>query len=393
MRTWIAAVLVAALGVHFYALTFSVTGDLAAFIIPWYRYFLAEGFGAVGNYSPPYLYLIYGLTWFDEFLPIVGLVKLLGIAGVGWLAYACCRLLKAINRPWELGLLAFALPSVIADISLLGQADPFWLAPCVLCVAAAVEKRCVAVAAWAGLAFAIKAQAVFIAPFVAWFLYTRMAGPTAWLAAPVAFMAALAPAALSGWPITDLLMIYPNQAAWQPPDRIFVSNGASWWTYFQFFDRELGRSISWLGLLSAGVGVAIYWRLLPPRSNLVLAAFLSAAGLPFLLPGMHERFYMLADVLAFVFAAAHPGRQSITLAVLAQIASVWPMLCWAFSIYGGYLIAPPLMLAALILACREGQRRDGIAGAGREGVSSDPNRRKLAIHRAGCASDIVRAND
>ena len=84
-----------------------------------------------------------------------------------------------------------------------------------------------------------------------------------------------------------------------------------------------------------------------------MLATISAAGIPFLLPGMHERFYFLGDVLAVIYALAYPSRRSIAAAILMQFASAFPVYVWAFMIEPLELLAPPFAVAALYLFLRE----------------------------------------
>jgi hypothetical protein len=84
-----------------------------------------------------------------------------------------------------------------------------------------------------------------------------------------------------------------------------------------------------------------------------MLAIISAAGIPFLLPGMHERFYVLADVLAFLYALVYPSRRSIAAALLMQVASAFPVFVWALQMEPLQLLAPPFAVAALFLFFKE----------------------------------------
>jgi hypothetical protein len=81
----------------------------------------------------------------------------------------------------------------------------------------------------------------------------------------------------------------------------------------------------------------------------VLAAIVSSAGVPFLLPTMLDRFFILADVLAFLYALARPSKRSITAAVLIQIGSAFPVLVREFLLQPLDAFAAPFMLGGLVL--------------------------------------------
>jgi Gpi18-like mannosyltransferase len=358
-----AAVLVAALGFHVLAFLTYPPSDLYGYVRPWFRALAANGLAEpVGNYAPPYLYLLWALTLLDGLMYQILLIKLLSVFGAFWMAFAAARVLHALDAPRRLALLTLALPSVILNVSLLGQADTFWIAPCLFATAAAIEGRYARVALWCGLAFAVKAQAAVFAPFVIYLFAWNRVPLRIWALAPVAFIAAWTPAWVAGWPLSYLTTIYLGQADWMNADKtFFVGSGASLWTFFGFLAPQTAYDVRWLGLPLLLAGLAFYWRYLPRptgRQMIMLAAIISAAGLPFLLPLVRERFFMLGDILAFLFAAAYPSQRTILLAVIVQVASAFPMLVFAYALQPWDVLAPLLMAVALLGYLRAIDRRD-----------------------------------
>jgi hypothetical protein len=258
------------------------------------------------------------------------------------------------THPVEYGLASALLPSIILNVAIFGQADTFWVAACVLALTKAVEGRLGAVAFWSGVGFAFKAQAIFFAPFVLLLFLTRKTPWLCWLIPPAVYVAAMLPAWLVGWPALDLVTIYFRQAEWQPELRgIFISNGASWWTIYGHFFPRLALKTFWIGYLTTAFAVIGYlWLLLKRQLSprlLVAAAALCAIGVPFMLPGMHERFYILGDILTFALGVADPRRKTIAAAVLMQLASAVPGYGWALGLVLLKLPACFFGLAALIL--------------------------------------------
>lgn len=315
-------------------------GDADFYLIPWYQHILSLGriqafAGPFSNYSPPYLYLLSATSLLDPWVQPLFVIKLLACVGAIWMAYAVARLLQSLGCKFAVdGAVALLLlPTVVLNVSLLGQADTFWVAACVLGLVAAIERRLGAVAFWSGVALAFKLQAAFFAPFVVLLFLTRKAPWWCWLIPAVIYVAAMVPAWLVGWPASNLLTVYVRQATWQPP-RIFVSNAASWWTIYGAFFPRLAVKTFWIGYATAAVAVIEYIRRLRnctlPPSAMIAAAALSAAGLPFLLPGMHERFTILADALTYCLAFSDRSRRTVAAAVLMQIASAITGYGWAF---------------------------------------------------------------
>jgi hypothetical protein len=318
------------------------SGDADFYLIPWYQHILAVGrvqafAEPFSNYSPPYLYLLSAASALDPWVEPLVVTKLLACLGAIWMAYAIARLLQSLGSRFavEAAIASLLLPAVILNVSLLGQADIFWVAPCILGLIAAIEGRLGRVAFWSGVAFAFKLQAAFLAPFVLTLFLARRAPWWCWLTPVIVYLAAMVPAWLAGWPASNLLTIYVRQAVWQPEHgRIFVSNAASWWTIYGAFFPRLALKTFWVGYAVAAAAVAEYVRRLRKRvlspSAMVAAAALGAAGLPFLLPGMHERFTILADVLTYCLAFGQRSPRTIAAAVLMQVASALPGYAWAF---------------------------------------------------------------
>jgi len=356
-RKWTTALILYGLSIHSYLFVKHVAGDAKEWLIPWYDHILSQGrihafAHPFSNYTPPYLYLLSITTSFDGILATQYLIKLLSCVGALWLVFAAARLLRTFNSQPKLAFVLLLLPSIIANVSMLGQADTFWVAPCILALASAVDGRWFWVAFWSGLAFAFKAQAAFFAPFVVHLFVTRRVPLHIWLVAPAAYIAAMLPAWFVGWSAWDIAMVYFRQAMSQPD---FVSNGASAWTIYYWWFPQLASKTFWIGFALAFAAVGAVLVIVPTLSarRTVILAIISAAGIPFLLPGMHERFFILADVLAAIYTLIYPSRRSVWAAILMQIASAFPVYVWAFELEPLQLIAPPLAALALILFFRE----------------------------------------
>lgn len=331
--------------------------DLVVYVSHWYDRVARLGFDAFSepfsNYTPPYLYLLWAASLAGGDAPAIPMIKLVAVVGGVWFTFALFRLFRALGVR-DAGLAAVAsllLPSIVLNVSLLGQADTFWVAACVLALTAAIEGRLPQVAFWSGVAFAFKAQAIFFAPFVVHLFLVRRAPIWCWLIPPAVYAAAMLPAWLAGWDWWYLVNVYFRQALWQPENRIFISNGGSWWTIFGHFAPATAIRFFPLGYVLTLFATAIYLRskrVTSPKGLLAMAA-LSATFVPFLLPGMHERFFILADVLAFCLAVAARTRPAIMAAVLIQIGSAAPVVRWAFQLAHFEIAAPFFILAGMLL--------------------------------------------
>ena len=298
-----------------------VAPDLPEFVFPWFQHIVRAGpvhaFATpFSNYSPPYLYLlaVVSLATHD---PLIA-VKLLGIASAACIAFALGRLLRGNPDRYQAMLFSFLIPTVTINAVVYGQCDGFWVSACLLAVTAAVEGRNAAMLAWCGVALAFKAQAVFLAPFVVVVLLKRRVPPPLWAVPAGLFAAAMLPAWLAGWPAADLATIYWRQAAYFNT----IGSAPNPWAIMAAFAPPVPSPLFAIGYVGAALAAVGYVAVLARRelsgAGLLRAALLSALIVPFLLPKMHERFTLLADLLAFALAFTVHDRKSwrICLAVI-----------------------------------------------------------------------------
>jgi Gpi18-like mannosyltransferase len=295
-----------------YGLSSTFVGeDLHLFLFPWIDHIRTDGpvrafREPFGNYTPPYLYLLaIGTLLTDRSLVII---KVLGAMSCGFAAAAVWRLVRIERGCILAAVMSLSLPTMIIDGPMLGQCDGIWVALCLLSVAAAIEGRMLATVVWCGMAFAFKAQSAFIAPFVLTVLIQRRASIIHWIVPPAIYCIAMLPAWLAGWPATDLATIYLRQAEY------FNTIGSSpgiWAIGVVILPRKptdlflIGYAA---GIIFFVMYVVLLCRRKLSREQMIEAAILSALALPFLLPKMHERFTLLADLLALSLAFISPKR-------------------------------------------------------------------------------------
>jgi hypothetical protein len=131
------------------------------------------------------------------------------------------------------------------------------------------------------------------------------------------YFAAVAPAAIAGWPLTDLLTVYLEQSA-----LAFRGNAPNLWAIPVAAGFRSPDSLAMVAAAAAGVVlVVVLARTKLSAHQLMLASLLSALVLPFLLPRMHERFFILADLLALCLAYWRRDKPSLALCGLTQAGS------------------------------------------------------------------------
>lgn len=306
--------------------------DIVLCYVPWLEHVAHQGplraLGTpFGDYTPPYYYMLTLASPLVGHVPSDDLVKLVSLAGTLLLAGAVLHLARTlrIDRPELVAAATLLLPGVALNTALMGQCDAMSTAPLVMAVAAAIERRSARMFLWCGIAAAVKAQAVFCAPFFLAMAIQQRAPWRVWLVAPAATLAMFAPAILLGWPLADLLTIYVRQAGFF---ETLSMNAPNIWAIVQLL--PLGLPLTGLAnaaALGASAAYAAHFGTRPLGDRaIVAAAALAPLIVVGLLPRMHERYFYAADVLVFVWAAASGRRGDWLTAILVQLGSLLAIL-------------------------------------------------------------------
>jgi Gpi18-like mannosyltransferase len=321
-----------------------VPPDLIEYNIPWLNHIVATGpFAAFAqpfaNYNPPYLYLLalvsplHGL-----FLPVT-LIKLISLGGTAALAVVVYGLLKGreVAQAGRWAALVMILPTTVMNAAVLGQCDALYVAPGIAALSAALGRRHVAMLIWCGVSIAFKLQAILFAPFFIALLINRRVPVYLWLIPPVVFLVSLLPAWALGWPTNDLIGVYTGQAT---TFSILSMNAPNLWFVVQNITGGSADNLSdmamMVGLGAIGIYVAGFSLRMPDGNRLFGPAILSVLITAGLLPHMHERYFLFADVAAFAFAVTVGTRRAWWIALLIQTGSVSATI--------GYLITSPWLV-------------------------------------------------
>jgi Gpi18-like mannosyltransferase len=319
------------------------TTDVEWWFVPWIDYIIQhgakaslqaplqvqiEGVNGFANYSPPYLYLLILASKASAWLPSFLLVKLVAVAGAMFCAGCIYYLIRALASP-AVALLGaaglFLVPSVALNGPAWGQTDMIWSALAALVVAFALRQRWAAMMLAFGAAVAFKLQAIFIAPFLLYMVLSYRIGPRYFFLPVLAYAAMMLPAWLAGRPAWGLATVYLEQAG---AYRWLSLNAPNPWSFVQYtrlISYEtgvlLGSAAAVLTALALGA-LSVRWRRLH-GGDLLLLAVTVAAAMPYVLPKMHERYFFLADILAYALAISRPRPWTIFVAVAIQLGSVF----------------------------------------------------------------------
>lgn len=321
-----AAGLTAGLAARYFALDHT-TSDTFQYLLPWYEFVRARGMESLGhaftNYTPFYSYLLLIATWFDGWLAPLHLIKAISLCHEFGCAILAARLVAVAKAPAPMPAVAFTAvwiaPTVLYNGALWGQADSIWTFYCLVSVYLLCLARFRSAVVAFAVAFAVKAQAVFLAPLIFAFVLRRSIH-WAWLAAiPAVYFLLAAPAWLLGQSMSEVLLVYVKQSG--TFDRLSM-NAANLWL---FADNSFYRAGVVAGM-TAAAAAGLTFSVIVARSKIldtpriILAAAIILLLMPFVLPKMHDRYFYAFEVI--VIALACIDRRFVAVAIAAQLNGV-----------------------------------------------------------------------
>lgn len=348
------------------------TLDYQNFLTKWVDFFRNNGGWSalsmsIGNYNVPYLYFLALFSYSG--VRDLYLIKFLSVFFDIVLAWAVMRIVRISRRDTPALLCAFFttlfLPTVILNGAYWGQCDSIYGAFAVMSVLFALERRPALSVISVAVSFAFKLQAVFIMPVFLIFIYT---GRMKWrhlLLFPLTYLVMVLPAILAGRPAADTVMLYFNQAGSvggavnynSPSIFAFTPYGAD------------GELLSKLGIAAAFVFLAAVFLWLFLRRKyvsdraLLAVCLLISAGVPFLLPHMHDRYFFIADVLSLALAITIPSLAALpVLMSFASLLGYHAYLKMRYLLpmkYGAAAVAAVLVITALCIASETSPKLKG----------------------------------
>lgn len=308
------------------------THDYQTFLANWAAFFRENGgFSAlkypVGNYNVPYLYFLAAISYLP--MPDLYLIKLFSILLDVLLAWAGLRVTRQFCRenspaPLICFTLMLLLPTVILNGACWAQCDSLYASLTLLAFSAALEQRPKTSVLLLAIAFSFKLQTVFLIPLWCIFWYIKQVKFRHLFLFPIGYLITVLPALALGKPFADIMGIYFGQAG-EYSDYLTL-NAPSIFSFLPYGASVNTSLASALGIAAAFLLVLfllglLFWKRkqITPHLLLTAAAVLSI-GVPFFLPNMHERYFLLADVVTLAWACS--DRRRIPIALLVEASSL-----------------------------------------------------------------------
>jgi Gpi18-like mannosyltransferase len=284
------------------------TGDFNVFLEPWLAFIKSHGYFSslrygFYDYTPSYIYILIliaktGLNplFLVKFISIIfEYVAAFYVGKIASLKY------KSNNVIWIALAVVPVLPTVLLNSSYLSQCDSIYASFVLGSIFFVLTKKQLLTVLFLGIAFAFKMQSVMLLPF---FFVLMLRGKINWyyfLAIPIVFLISLTPAWFFGRSFNDLLNVYISQTNHYqfltlnfPNLYIWISND-----YYQSV-KTAGMLFTFVFTLCSGIWLSRK-KYDFSFDNWIRLAFLSAIMIPFLLPGMHERYMYLGDLLGVLY--------------------------------------------------------------------------------------------
>ena len=305
-KPWIILIVI---GITIKTIMFPVkTGDFIGFLEPWIEFIKTHGYFSslkygFYDYAPSYIYILVliakvGLNPLFLVKIVSILFEYLAAFFVGKIAFLKYKNNLAI---WISMAVIPLLPSVLLNSSYLSQCDSIYAAFVMGSIYFIIQEKQFLSVLFLAIAFAFKMQTAIILPF---FFVLLLRGNIRWyyfLLIPVVFILSITPAWLYGRPFVELLKVYLAQTDRFrlltlnfPNIYIWINNSL----YEPF--RQGGIILTFILTLITG-----FWlsrkRISFTFEDWIKLAFLSSIIVPYILPGMHERYMYLGDLLGVLY--------------------------------------------------------------------------------------------
>lgn len=295
---------------------FPEPGDYTFFLKPWVEFIRSHGYWQAfrfefANYSPAYLYFLLGIAKLggEPLIPI----KLVSICFeyvaawfIGGIAY---QKYKEDWVRWCALAVVPLLPTVLINSSYWGQCDSVYASFLMGSIYFVLRKRSFLSILFLGISFSFKLQAVLLFPFYFVLLLRNRVKWYYFLLVPAVYLISLLPAYCAGRPLTELLSVFISQSEY------YESLSLQFPNLYMWISDDHYETVKWIGilltclfaLLTGGL-LAKKYRAQLTNDYLVRLALLSAVIFPFLLPGMHERYMYVGDLLAVAYIMYFPRK-------------------------------------------------------------------------------------
>ncbi|MEJ6484171.1 hypothetical protein N0Y54_23130 [Nostoc punctiforme UO1] len=324
--------------------------DYKYFLEPWYDFIASHGgFSALkysfADYTPSYLYWIIISATLLSGLPKIFAIKLFAITVDFLCAFLTYKIVKLKYPEGKIPIFAFLTvilsPSVICNSAIWGQCDVIYTTGLIACIYfLSLQKQVLALISF-GIALSFKFQAMFLAPLLLIMLLKKRIYWYYLPLIPLVYVVLILPAWFAGRPISELLLIYFNQAN---KYKELTKNAPN---IYQWIPSNFYNIVVPIGLALTISAILLFAyivyksRLEITQDRLIHLATISVFFMPYILPKMHDRYFYPTDIFSLIFAFYFPQYRWV--AIVVQMSSFFgylgtPIYIQLFSIPLGFTL-------------------------------------------------------
>ena len=308
-----------------------ISRDMELFLLPWFEELKNNG-GLLaladypGDYNAPYMTLMALLSYIPVD-PVIS-IKCISIFFDFMLALSALKLGQTIsakvkgNTFFTLILYTAVLffPTVYLNSAMWGQCDSIYTTFVLLSLTFLVKEKYPVSFILLGAAFSFKLQFIFILPlYIIIYFVKKNFSIFNFLWLPLVDLILCLPAIIAGKPVIDCLLVYFNQTQTYSTGMTY-----NFINLYQFIPEGasavpmLYTTASLTAVIVCGLTLIffLHYKIQPTREQLILTGLWLLIILTFVLPGMHERYLYMGEILGILYFICFRKNAAIVINVL-----------------------------------------------------------------------------
>lgn len=301
------------------------SGDYIEFLSPWFNDLLIKGglpglATYIGNYNAPYMTIMALLTY----IPVNGLftIKAVSIIFDFVLALSAGYLVTMLvkNNKKIYGLITYTIvlfmPQIIMNSAMWSQCDSIYASFSIIALILLMKEKYWQSFVFLGISFAFKLQFIFILPvFIIMYVCKNKFSILHFLIIPVVNLVMCLPAIIMGKPILDILKVYFEQTTLSDslvsnyPNIYMMLNNVQAFKYAGFIVTVV--------ILALLLFYFIYKKVKWNTDKIMTLALLILVIVIYTLPGMHDRYLYVGEVLSIVYYLAY--KKNLPLVIMVNL--------------------------------------------------------------------------
>ena len=349
---------------------FYKSGDFNSFLYHWMNRYKELGFPAaltnhfveggevklISDYTPFYYNILIILA---QFVPVEGYVYAIKIVDLLFeislstaIFFITYHLYKNLTASSLFAVLGLIIPAIIINGPLWGQCDVIYVSFVVWSFYFLLKEKSWLSILMFSIAFSIKLQAIFFLPFLVLMMLKKKVHIYQFLLIPIIYFIFMLPNLIAGAGFGYLISIYGSQTG--SYESIYLSAPSIY--AFIVSNSTTAEVFGYFGIIACLTVTMCYVFYFfkkdiafTPKNLITLATFVCLVT-SFLLPRMHERYFILADIFSIIYLLM--TKKGLLKAILINFASAMCTLNWVVGANFGQWyaqIGAALNLVALII--------------------------------------------